>query len=132
MKHFGSELRKWRQKKEISLTKFAKRLGKSPTYISKIENGKENPPPVELIVKMADMLDWDAEEAIRVASKDHPKRIPGDVTKSYGKNDTFRKKVPEFLRTAAGKNLSSEEWDKLIEQVHKIQRKEDESKIPDG
>ena len=64
---FGKEIRQYRLKQGITLTQFAKDLGISKTYLSKLERGEMSPPSVELIQKMGEKLGFDGDlMALRV------------------------------------------------------------------
>jgi transcriptional regulator with XRE-family HTH domain len=73
-KHFGPLVRRVRESKDIGLREFAKMVGISPTYVSKFERAEMAPPSVETIVKMAEILDLDADELLGRAAK-----IPPDI-----------------------------------------------------
>jgi HTH-type transcriptional regulator, competence development regulator len=67
--NFGSRIRELRKAKGISLRDFADQVGIDFTYLSKIENGKVDPPSEEKIKSMADKLDVDAEQLLGLAGK---------------------------------------------------------------
>ncbi len=66
---FGTRIRELRKAKGISLRDFADLVGIDFTYLSKIENGKVDPPSEEKIKSMADKLDVDAEYLLELAGK---------------------------------------------------------------
>ena len=66
---FGSHIRDLRIKKRFSLRDFAEMVGIDFTYLSKIENGKVDPPSEEKIKAMANKLDIDPEELLGLAGK---------------------------------------------------------------
>ncbi len=51
---FGAFIRSEREKKEIQMNDFARQLGISPAYWSRIERDIEKPPKAELIRKAAE------------------------------------------------------------------------------
>jgi transcriptional regulator with XRE-family HTH domain len=66
---YGSATRARREELEIGLRAFAKKLGVSPTYVSKVERD-ELPPPAESRVKAtAVLLDFDPDELLALAGK---------------------------------------------------------------
>jgi len=57
---FGERLRALRKQRGLGLREFSKKAGLSPTYISRLENGKENEPRKEkTLLKMAAALEVD-------------------------------------------------------------------------
>jgi transcriptional regulator with XRE-family HTH domain len=72
---FGQYLRKAREAKGVSLRKFAEKVGKTPTYISKIERDElDTKPSEELVEKIAKELGADFDELIILAG-----RIPSEL-----------------------------------------------------
>jgi len=64
---FGKRIRDLREAKlktdpKFTLRQFATAVGISPTYLSKVERGEFDPPKAENIIKMATLLDADADE----------------------------------------------------------------------
>ena len=66
---FGSRIRQLRTERGISLREFADRVGIDFTYLSKIENGKVDPPSEEKIKVMASKLDVESEALLGLAGK---------------------------------------------------------------
>ena len=73
---FGSFIRSEREKKEIQMNDFARQLGISPAYWSRIERELEKAPKDELITKAAEALGLNPDEAFIEAS-----RLPPDMQK---------------------------------------------------
>jgi transcriptional regulator with XRE-family HTH domain len=67
--NFGSRIRQLRVDRGVSLRDFASAVGIDFTYLSKIENGKVEPPSEDKIRLMARELDEDAEELLGLAGK---------------------------------------------------------------
>lgn len=62
MKTLGDYIRELRDKQDLSLREFARRLGDvSPAHVSDIENGRRNPSP-DLLAKIAQVLVVPVEE----------------------------------------------------------------------
>ena len=105
---FGETIREMRQAQRMGLRAAADRLGISPAYLSRVERGKERPPRPDLVKRMATLLGGDPDLLFRLAESTDPDlaeyihRIPN---------------VPEFLRTAREMELTSEDFDALIEEV---------------
>jgi len=91
---FGAVIRQAREAKEIGLREMAKRIGVSPTYLSKIERD-EFPPPAEDKVKViADILGFDADALLARAG-----RVSSDIS------DIIKRQPVELaalLRTTKG------------------------------
>src|SRR3954467_10312718 len=100
---FGATVRELREEKRISLRQFARMVGVSATYLSKIERD-ELPPPAEPRVKeIARLLDQDPDELLALAGK-----VASDL------NEIIRNRPREtasFLRSTSG--LSGRELEQL-------------------
>lgn len=66
---FGTRIRELRKEKDIPLRDLADRIGIDFTYLSKIENGKVEPPSEQKIRAMAKELDVEAEGLLALAGK---------------------------------------------------------------
>lgn len=66
---FGSRVRSMRSERGIGLREFARRLGISPTYLSKIERDEMPPPASDKIVAIAQLLDANPDELLASAGK---------------------------------------------------------------
>ena len=107
-KSFGGTIRELREAQKLGLRAAADRLEISPAYLSRIERGKERPPKPELVKRLATLLGGDPDLLFRLAESTDP-----DLAAYI--HDVPR--VPEFLRTAKEMNLTSEDFDVLIEEV---------------
>ena len=107
---FGETIREMREAQGMGLRTAAERLGISPAYLSRVERGKERPPRPDLVKRMATLLGGDPDLLFRLAESTDPDlaeyihRIPN---------------VPEFLRTAREMELTSEDFEALIEEVRR-------------
>lgn len=86
---FGQYLKKIRLAHNVSQRELANNIGVDFTYLSKIENGKLEPPAEDTIKKIADFLGENADNLILLANK-----IPSDY-KEVLKSDP---KIPFMLR----------------------------------
>ena len=71
---FGRYLRKRREMLRVkdaaySLRKIAERIGMQPSYLSRIETGKEAPPSEEMIIRLAGELGIDPDVLLALAGK---------------------------------------------------------------
>ena len=117
---FGKRIRKLREAKrktnpDFSLRRFAKAVGISATYVSKVENGEFAPPAPDKIKKMAQLLEVDADVLLALAGKVDPalSKIIREQPKA----------MADFLRTAHDQNLSAEDIEKLTRQIREEKEK---------
>jgi transcriptional regulator with XRE-family HTH domain len=66
---FGRRVRTLRVEQGWGLRKFAKAVGVSPTYLSKIERGEFPPPAEDKVVAIADALGQDRDELLALAGR---------------------------------------------------------------
>ena len=100
---FGENIRQWRTEKKMSLRTFARALGKSPTFISKMERGEGPLPGEETIRKMAAISGKDPDVLLAMADK-----VAADVLAVIIKQPAYAR----FIRETA--HLSKEQWQTLI------------------
>lgn len=90
---FGEFIRQRRQELGLGIREIERitdGLIKAP-YLSRIEHGRENPPGVKILTKLAEILEVDRDEMFAIA-----KKIPPEHQKTYFENE----KVREFYRMA--------------------------------
>ncbi len=76
---FGDFIKQKREEAEIPLNDFARRIGISPAYWSRIERNMEKPPKDDLITKAAQELHLDLDEVFVQAN-----RLPPELQKNLG------------------------------------------------
>ena len=76
---FGTFIREKRERANVPMNEFARSLGISPAYWSRIERDIEKPPKDELIRKAAELLGIAADDAFVEAS-----RLPPDMREDVG------------------------------------------------
>jgi len=108
-REFGEMINGLRVKKGYGLRQFAGMVGISPTYLSRMERGTDPPPTAEKIVKIAQALKTDPNQLLALAEK-----LPREFKEVFTKNQIYTKRVPEFLRLAKEKNLTDNDWKKII------------------
>jgi HTH-type transcriptional regulator, competence development regulator len=104
---FGATIRGLREEKRIGLRQFARTIGVSATYLSKIERGEMPPPAEDRVKEIARRLDQDPDELLALAGK-----VASDL------NEIIRSQprgMASFLRTASG--LSGQELERLTKQA---------------
>lgn len=103
---FGAQIRNLRTKKGISLRDFADMVKIDFTYLSKIENGKVDPPSEEKIRTMASLLGAEAEELLSLAGK-----ISSDqIRKAVESNPD----VGVLLRKLQSRNLTNDQVKRML------------------
>ena len=110
MATFGETIKQWRLNLRLGLRESSKEIGISATYLSRLENNKENPPQADKLVKIARIYGKTEDEIFSLAD-----RVPPDIEETYKKNEVYKKKLPELMRTIAQQNLTAPEWDQYIE-----------------
>ena len=100
---FGATVRRERERLEIGLRQFARMIGVSPTYLSKVERDQFPPPAEDKVVAIATIIRCDRDELLALAG-----RVASDL------NEIIRRKPREmasFLRSANG--LTADEITRL-------------------
>ena len=106
---FGAKVRRLREGRDIGLRPFARMVGISATYLSKVERG-ELPPLAEHRVKeIARLLDQDPDELLALAG-----RVASDLGEIIRERP---REMASFLRTVRG--MGPEEIRRLEEQARK-------------
>jgi len=106
-KKFGETIRALRESRGISLRKFAKIIGISSTYLSKIERDEYLPPSEEKVIKIAEILNQDYDELLALAGK-----ISSDLPKIILK---YPKQMAALIRST--KSLPVESISQLTYQI---------------
>ena len=85
---FGTFIREKREQAGVPMNEFARSLGISPAYWSRIERELEKPPKDALITKAAEALGLDPDEAFIEASRLPPdmQKVVSTVVRLYRKN----------------------------------------------
>lgn len=108
MKKFGETIRTLRTAQDIGLREMASKINISPTYLSRIERGKELPPSAEIIKAMAKLLAADPDVLFRIASKTDP-----EVLNVLNSNI----QLMELIRNIIEKSLNDSEIASLISYI---------------
>ncbi|MCH8999533.1 MAG: helix-turn-helix transcriptional regulator [Proteobacteria bacterium] len=66
---FGAYVRQERKDREIGLREMAKKIGVSPTYLSKVERDDFPPPAEDKVRKIAEIFGIDVDELLALAGK---------------------------------------------------------------
>lgn len=97
----GGRIKRVRQARGLGLRETAKKLDISATYLSRIETNQEASPPAEKVIRaLADLLEDDFDELMRLAG-----RVPEDVEEAIKADPT----MPALLRVAREKHVTGAE-----------------------
>lgn len=75
MKNFGETIRELRVAQNFGLRETATKVNISPTYLSRIERGKEYPPRPEVIKELAHILAADPDVLFRLSAATDPEIV---------------------------------------------------------
>ena len=117
-KTFGQVVRELRIKNRdySSLREFAKKVGLSPAYLSRIENEKEPPPSEAVVERLAEALGTDKYELFSYAG-----RVPTEFLETFKRNP---KGVASFMRRVQEVGLESDsDWKEIEGTISKMKRK---------
>ena len=112
-KNFGKLVRQERKAREIGLREMAKKIGVSPTYLSKIERGDFDPPAEDKVRKIAEIIGCDPDELLALAG-----RVASDLTDIILKRP---REMADFLRAAKG--LTADDMARLARKAGKAKAK---------
>lgn len=110
---FGAFIRRQREAQEIGLREMAKKIGVSPTYMSKIERDEFPPPAEDKVRAIAKILGCDIDDLLARAG-----RVSSDITDIIKRHPTL---LAALLRTTSG--MSAEEIATLAREVRKAKAK---------
>lgn len=72
---FGAFICREREARQIGLREMAKKIGVSPTYLSKVERDEFTPPTEDKVRAIARIIEFDPDEPLAIAG-----RVSSDVT----------------------------------------------------
>ena len=110
---FGARVRRLRERQQITLRKFAEKIGISPTYQSKVERDEFPPPGEETVRRMAEILGEDPDELLALAGK-----VASDLPEIIQKQP---RAMATFLRAAKG--LSAQEIERFTKQAKDMRKR---------
>jgi len=117
---FGDFIKEKRKEKRLSLRKMAEQLDISPSYWSDIEKGRRNPPQLDMIEKIVNVLNLSEDEKdqiIDLASEERGE-IPMDLP-SYINSSEIAKVALRKASKIEGENKKLDEaWKKFIEEIN--------------
>ena len=99
---FGEHIRHWREERGIGLRRFAKAVGVSPTFVSKMERGQGPFPGEATLGTMAAFFGTNSDALFAMADK-----VASDVLAIITKEPAYAR----FLRAHA--HLTKDQWETL-------------------
>jgi transcriptional regulator with XRE-family HTH domain len=111
---FGGFIRREREAKGIKLREMARKIGVSPTYLSKVET-EDWKPGEDKLRKIADMIECDADELVARAG-----RVPSELSEII-RQHPHRRELTTLLRTTRG--LTAEDMAKVVQEAQKVRDK---------
>jgi transcriptional regulator with XRE-family HTH domain len=99
---FGEHIRWWRKERGVGLRRFARAMGVTPTFVSRMERGLGALPGEATIHKMAVYFDKNPDELLALADK-----VASDILAVITREPAYAR----FIRGNA--YLTGEEWDAL-------------------
>lgn len=113
--NFGEFLQKKREAKQITLRKMAEMLKMSAPYLSDIEKGRRNPPEMDKLDQIAQILFLSDEE--RTVMLDLAGKMRNTVAPDLPEYIMERDYVSAALRTARDLDASEADWLRFVEEL---------------
>ena len=110
---FGAYVRQERKDREIGLREMAKKIGVSPTYLSKVERDDFSPPAEDKVRKIAEIFGIDVDELLARAGK-----VSSDLSEIIRERP---RELAALLRTTKG--LTADDVARLAREAQKSKDK---------
>lgn len=110
---FGEFVRRERAAKEIGLREMARKIGVSPTYLSRVERDEFPPPAEDKVKAIAEIIGCDVDQLLARAGK-----VASDLSDIIKRRPA---ELAELLRTTRG--LTAEDIARLIRNARKTKDK---------
>ena len=110
---FGAFVRREREARDIGLREMAKRIGVSPTYLSKVERDEFPPPAEDKVKAIAKIIECDADDLLARAG-----RVSTDISDIIKRHPV---ELAALLRTTKG--LKAEDIARLAREAQKTKDK---------
>lgn len=110
---FGKFVRREREARGIGLREMARKIGVSPTYMSKVERDEFSPPAEDKVKAISEILELDADELLALAGK-----VSSDLTRIIREH-------PRSMATAirGTQGASDEEMDRVVKGIAEAMKK---------
>lgn len=110
---FGSFIRRKRVEKDLGLREMAKKIGISPTYLSKCERDEFPPPAEDRVREIAKILDCNVDDLLARAG-----RVSSDISDIIMRHPI---QLTALLRTTKG--MTVDDINKLASEAEKVKKK---------
>ena len=110
---FGAFIRRKREEKELGLREMAKKIGISPTYLSKCERDEFPPPSEDRVREIAKILGCDVDDLLARAG-----RVSSDISDIIKRHPV---QLAALLRTTKG--MSADDINRLASEAEKVKKK---------
>lgn len=113
--NFGEFIAAKREERQISLRKMAELIGISAPYWSDIEKNRKNPPKIDTLRKIVEILHLSEDESttmLDLAGRDR-KSVAPDIPEYIMQNDY----VAAALRTVRDLGADEEDWMKFVDEL---------------
>jgi transcriptional regulator with XRE-family HTH domain len=110
---FGAFIRRKREEKELGLREMAKKIGISPTYLSKCERDEFPPPSEDRVREIAKILGCDVDDLLARAG-----RVSRDISDIIKRHPV---QLAALLRTTKG--MSADDINRLASEAEKVKKR---------
>ena len=110
---FGAFIRRKREEKELGLREMAKKIGISPTYLSKCERDEFPPPSEDRVREIAKILGCDVDDLLARAG-----RVSSDISDIIKRHPV---QLAALLRTTKG--MSADDINRLASEAEKVKKR---------
>ena len=110
---FGAFIRRKREGKDLGLREMAKKIGISPTYLSKCERDEFPPPSEDRVREIAKILGCDVDDLLARAG-----RVSSDISDIIKRHPV---QLAALLRTTKG--MSADDINRLASEAEKVKKR---------
>ena len=110
---FGAFVRRKREEKDLGLREMAKKIGISPTYLSKCERDEFPPPSEDRVREIAKILGCDVDDLLARAG-----RVSSDISDIIKRHPV---QLAALLRTTKG--MSADDINRLASEAEKVKKR---------
>ena len=110
---FGAFIRRKREEKDLGLREMAKKIGISPTYLSKCERDEFPPPSEDRVRAIAKELECDVDDLLARAG-----RVSSDISDIIKRHPV---ELAALLRTTKG--MSADDISRLASEAEKVKKR---------